>query len=367
LNANKTVLVLGGYGNFGARIVAELARDPDLQIWIGGRNLEKASAFAKSIGGNVEPIAIDHDASNFPERVATLKPTVVIHTAGPFQGQGYNVARACIEARVHYVDIADGRDFVAAIDELNDEAQRQDCLVVAGASSLPALSSAVVDRYIHEFDRIETIEHAITSGAKPPGVATMHGVLGYAGKPFTRWQANKWQTAYGWLEPVAIKFPAPVGRRWLVNCDVPDLALFPKRYPSVHTVQFRAGIGFAATTVGLCLFAWMARARLIHNLAAYAGPLHQAAKFIEPLGTTWSAMRVRLVGIGKHGHQHERVWTLLAGDNHGPNIPCFPAIALTRKLLRKQIVERGAKPCMGLLSVDEILGAVPGLNLRVID
>jgi hypothetical protein len=111
----------------------------------------------------------------------------------------------------------------------------------------------------------------------------------------------------------------------------------------------------------------MARVKLIENLSRYAALLHRAAELIEPLGTTWSAMRVRLVGIDKNGHQHERVWTLLAGDSHGPNIPCFPAIALTRKLLRNQIVERGAKPCMGLLSVDEILGAVPGLNLRVID
>jgi hypothetical protein len=367
LSADKSVLVLGGYGNFGARIVAELARDSELRIWVGGRNVDKTTALAKSIGGNVEPLAIDHDAPNFTERLAALSPTVVIHTAGPFQGQGYNVARACIEARAHYVDIADGREFVSAIGELNDEALRRDCLVVAGASSLPALSSAVVDRYVHEFGRIDLIEHAISSGAKPPGVATMQGVLGYAGKPFTRWQGNTWQTAYGWMEPVAMKFPAPVGRRWLVSCDVPDLELFPKRYPSVQSVQFRAGIGFAATTLGLCVLAWMARVKLIGNLAGYAAPLHRAAKFIEPLGTTWSAMRVRLVGIDKQDQPRDRVWTLLAGDNHGPNIPCFPAIALTRKLLRNQIVERGAKPCMGLLSVDEILGAVTGLNLQVIE
>lgn len=42
-------------------------------------------------------------------------PNIVIHTSGPFQEQGYDVAQACIQQGIHYIDLADGRSFVKNI------------------------------------------------------------------------------------------------------------------------------------------------------------------------------------------------------------------------------------------------------------
>ena len=78
-------------------------------------------------------------------------------------------------------------------------------------------------------------------------------------------------------------------------------------------------------------------------------------------------MYVRVAGADHDRRGMMKTWMLLAGDDHGPNIPCFPAIALVRRLIRDQVSERGAQPCMGLLSVEEILDAVPDLNLRVVE
>jgi hypothetical protein len=60
-------------------------------------------------------------------------------------------------------------------------------------------------------------------------------------------------------------------------------------------------------------------------------------------------------------------WTLVAGDDHGPYIPTFPAIALTRKFIHGEISRAGARPCMGLLSVEEILAISKDLNIKVIE
>jgi hypothetical protein len=43
------------------------------------------------------------------------------------------------------VDLADGRDFVCGIDVLDPQAKAAGVLLLSGASSVPALSSAVVD------------------------------------------------------------------------------------------------------------------------------------------------------------------------------------------------------------------------------
>jgi saccharopine dehydrogenase-like NADP-dependent oxidoreductase len=357
----KKVLVLGGYGNFGERICRALASDGDSDIYIAGRQWAKAQALAEELGAKA--IVLDHQAPDFIKRLTTLKPHVLIHTSGPFQGQDYHIARACIDIGCHYMDIADGRNYVRDICQLDDAAKQANVLIISGASSLPALSSAVVDQYAAAFSRLDTIEHGISSGAKPPGMATMAGVMSYVGKPFQRWQNNDWQTVYGWQNVISHRYSAPVGLRFLSSCDVPDLDLFPQRYASVHTVQFRAGVGFATTSLATWSFSWLVRSGLLKSLVPYAPRLHKMATWIEPLGSVWSAMHVTLTGLDQQQQPLTKTWQLIAGNNHGPNIPCFPAIALTRKLLRNEMQERGAMPCMGLLTVDEILTAIPDLNL----
>jgi NAD(P)-dependent dehydrogenase (short-subunit alcohol dehydrogenase family) len=361
--SQRSVVVLGGYGNFGSRVAAALASDRSYRVFIAGRDLRKATVVAQEMGGSAEPLALDHHVADFAAQLRHIGANVVIHTAGPFQAQSYSVPSACIEARAHYVDIADGRAYVCGIAQLDAAAKRNDTLIVSGASSLPALSAAVIDSLSSRFSRVYSIEHGISAGAKPPGLATMEGVLSYVGKPFTRWENGAWKIVHGWQDMIVRRYPNPVDLRWLASCDVPDLQLFPQRYAPVKSVVFRAGVGFASTMLVTWMASWLVRARLMKSLVPYARPLHSIAGTLQPYGTKWSAMHVTLRGLGHDNKPAACTWTLLAGQDHGPNIPCFPAIALARKLLRDEVTARGAMPCMGLLSVDEILQAIPGLDL----
>jgi len=74
-------------------------------------------------------------------------------------------------------------------------------------------------------------------------------------------------------------------------------------------------------------------------------------------------MHVTVKGLDAQSRPLSRTWWLLAAKDHGPHVPCFPAIVLARKLLRGQVEVRGAMPCMGLLTVDDILAAGSGLAL----
>jgi saccharopine dehydrogenase-like NADP-dependent oxidoreductase len=357
-------VVLGGYGNFGRRVVAALAADPGHRVIVAGRDLQKARAVAEDSGAAAEAALLDCRATNLALELRRLGANVVVHTAGPFQGQDYVVAKACIEAGAHYVDLADARAYVCGIGALDAAARGNDVLVASGASSVPALSSAVVDMLRPEFSVIESIEHGITSGAKPPGLATMEGVLGYAGKPLTQWQHGAWQTVYGWQDLTRRRYPRPVGGRWIGNCDVPDLELFPQRYAPVRTVVFRAGVGMTIGMFATWGASWLVRAGLLSSLVPHVPRLHQTALAIERFGSKASAMYVTLRGLDAKSQSISRSWWLLADDDHGPQIPCFPAIALAQKLLRGEVRARGALPCMGLLAVDEILAVGRGLDLR---
>lgn len=67
--------------------------------------------------------------------------------------------------------------------------------IISGASSVPGLSSAVIERYLPQFQELRSIEMGISSGARAPGLATVKGIFGYCGMPFLRYQAGAWVSA----------------------------------------------------------------------------------------------------------------------------------------------------------------------------
>jgi hypothetical protein len=221
------VVVLGGYGNFGARICRELAGHPGIEVISAGRNPPASLSDA-----SIRTARLDLASSDFPAALRSLYPDLVVHCAGPFQGQDYRVAAATLAAGAHYVDLADGRDFVAAFaGQLDAVARAAGRLAITGASTLPGLSSAVVDHLASRFREVHEIQISIAPGQRGQrGTATIAGVLSYAGKPFKRLRFGRWSDAWGWQGLKRIRF-AGVGTRLAAACDVPDLELFPQRCP----------------------------------------------------------------------------------------------------------------------------------------
>src|SRR5512134_1913870 len=113
------VCVLGGYGNFGARICRDLAGHPRMEVISAGRNPP-----ASPSGSNLRSARLDLAASDFPAALRALYPDLVVHCTGAFQGQDYRVAAAALAAGAHYTDLADGRDFGAGFAGQLDAAAR---------------------------------------------------------------------------------------------------------------------------------------------------------------------------------------------------------------------------------------------------
>jgi hypothetical protein len=337
------VVVLGGYGNFGARICRALAGDAGIEVIAAGRTTRAGNS-----------VRIDLASPDFPERLKALAPGVVIHCAGPFQGQDYRVATAAMSAGAHYLDLADGREFVSRFAALNDEPARSAGVVaISGASTVPALSSAVVDSLARHFRQIEEIQISIAPGQRAPrGTATMAGVFSYAGKPF-KWLNDGAQVdAWGWQQLRRLRF-AGLGERWAAACDIPDLELFPARYPGVKTVEFRAALELGIQHLVLWLVAALRRAGVPLPIERWAGALNRLASLFDVFGSERGGMLVSLKGTGTGGTRRRLEWHLTADANHGPEVPCMAAILLARKLSRAEISVGGAYPCMGFLTLSD--------------
>ena len=362
------VVVLGGYGHFGGRIVQALAADPAIEAIVAGRDAaraaEVAAAIARECGRRVEFAAIDVLSREISARLRQLEPALVIHAGGPFQARDHAVARAALGIGAHYIDLADARDFVCGISAIDDAARARDRLVVSGASSVPGLSSAVVDAFAHEFDALTSIDFGISPGNRTPnGSATVAAITSYVGKRFGVWHEGAWQPAYGWQRLRRYRYPPLVGTRWLVDCDVPDLQLFPDRYPGVQSVRFGAGLELPVLHFGLWLLSWPSRWEWIRRLDAYADRLRRGSQLFRDLGTDAGAMHVTMRGY-RRSNALSITWTLVAGEGDGPQVPSTPAIVLAKKLAAGTLVARGAMPCLGLFSLEECLRALDGYNVR---
>jgi hypothetical protein len=334
------VVVLGGRGNFGARIVRALQSDSGIEALAAGRTSPDT--------------CLDIQSSVFARDLAALHPGLVVHCAGPFQGQDYRVAEAALAAGAHYLDLADGRDFVAGFQqEVAAAALAANRLAVSGASTLPALSAAVLDSLRPRFRQMEEIQIAIAPAQRAPrGAATLAGVFSYAGRPFKVLREGAWTDAWGWQELGRVRIEG-VGTRWAAACNVPDLDLLPARYPSLKTVEFRAALEFGVQHFALWTAAGLRRAGLPLPIERWAAPLDKLASWLDVFGSERGGMLVSVTGTDSSGRRKRVEWHLVADHNHGPEIPCMPAILLARQIARSEIAERGAHPCMGFLKLEE--------------
>jgi Saccharopine dehydrogenase NADP binding domain len=350
----SAVLILGAFGKFGRLITQALAQTTDLPIIAGGRHLP---AVHEEFRPGIRMLAID-SSSLSAAVLKELDPAVLIDTVGPFQARDRQLAELCIDLGIHYVDLADGREFVQNVGALNAAAVRHDVLVVSGASTVPALSSAVVEHLAAAFSQVEEIDVGIAPAySGPRGLATARSVLGYVGRAVPIWRRATMDSARGWSDTKRHRYPPPVGRRHLSLIDAPDMSLIPPRYPALRQLAVRAGHEVALVHHTLRLLGVLVRIGLIHDLASHAQIMLRMAAWFDRFGGNNGAMHVRLRGRGKDGSLQSRTWTLVAENGDGPRIPATAAVLLTKKLLNvpgyAPIATRGAMPAMNLLTLRE--------------
>ncbi|MGI8932124.1 MAG: saccharopine dehydrogenase NADP-binding domain-containing protein [Sphingomicrobium sp.] len=357
-------MILGGTGNFGSFVARMLAHDPAITLLLASRSetRARAAAIALAAANPPEPLSVDIRADP-ASMITSARPDVVIHTVGPFQDQDYRVARAAILAGAHYLDLADARDFVAGIGQLDMKAKAAGVAVIAGASSVPCLTAAFIDHYRPRFAQLSSVKYGISAAqATNRGLGTASAILSYVGKPFTRLEAGRSRRVFGWQGLTAVRYPE-LGLRLFGDCDIPDLSLFPGRYPGLERLRFVAGHEIKLLHLGTWLLSWAVRLRLMRSLETHADALLRASFLFDPLGSNRSGFHIRFDGIG---HDGAPMWVkgfMVARQGHGPHIPCLPAVLLAKRIAAGELPAVGARPCLDLIDLDQYLAALESLDI----
>ncbi len=349
------ILILGGYGVFGGRL-ARLLADTDLHILIAGRDLTRAQAFCTGWQGKATTEPVQANRATIAQTLTTHHPDILIDASGPFQDYGpnpYGVLQACIATGTHYLDFADGADFVHGIAQFDAAARAAQIFALSGVSSFPVLTAAV----LQEMARTMTITD-VTGGIAPSpyagvGLNVMRAVLGYAGSQVALIRNGKPTSATAIGETLRYTI-APPGALPLRNTlfslvDVPDLRAIPAVMPEIRSLWIGAGpvpetlhrllILLARARAALHLPSLLPLAALCHAVlnTARIGE-HRGGMFIEASGS-------------QNGHPVTRSWHMLAEGDDGPLIPSMACAAIIRRCLGHNPPAPGARSGIGALTL----------------
>ncbi|MBL4871656.1 MAG: DUF4166 domain-containing protein [Robiginitomaculum sp.] len=355
------ILILGGYGVFGGRLAELLSGLAGLDIYICGRTEEKAIAFCKTLTGAARFIPLKLDRKDIGVALKRYVPDMVVDASGPFQKYSHNtyaVVKACIDAKIHYLDFADCADFVFGISEFDGQAKKSGIFALSGVSSFPVLSAAVVS----EFQNHMVIE-SVKGGIAPSpyagiGLNVMRAVIGYAGGPVKLIRDGKLIEAKGLTESMRYTI-APPGLLPLRNIhfslvDVPDLQVLPAEMPSLKNIWMGAGPvpEILHRTLNV-----LAKLRAIFHLPSFEplSPLFYFVLNLMKFGEHRGGMFIEAQGYvkGKPKTHVTMSWHLLAEGDDGPYIPSMAIEGIVRKYVNGERPKYGARPATNALSLTD--------------
>lgn len=127
----KKLLIYGAYGYTGT-LTAHLAKERGVDVVLAGRNADKLNGLAAPLGFEARAFEVDEIAAHLDGVGA------VLHCAGPFSSTVGPVLQACLDHRVHYLDITGEIEVFEAVAARDAEAK------AAGIVAMPGVGFDVV-------------------------------------------------------------------------------------------------------------------------------------------------------------------------------------------------------------------------------
>jgi hypothetical protein len=345
------VLIVGGAGVFGRRLSEGLRETTNADLIIAGRSRARAEDAALAVGAH-EVAVLNRDTAT-PGELRALKADLIIDAAGPFQGATLRFARAAIEAGAHYLDLADARDFVAALPSLDALAREKGVAAITGASSTPALTHAVLDELRAGWKRIDIIRAGIAPAAQMDrGPAVMKAVLSWVGAPVRVFEDGAWRERRGWSHCDTIDVPL-LGPRRFALAETSDLDLIPARYAPRDAALFMASLEMDAMHRGLEAASLFRHLRILPKPTRFATSMRLAAAVLSPFGSDRGGMIVEVFGRDANNQATRARWSMFAPDGLGPYTPTFAALALARCFVRGEGLPIGAHACVAMLRLED--------------
>jgi hypothetical protein len=340
----KPVLVVGGYGIFGAHVCRELVRW-GVSLSVAGRDGARAEAFARTLGAGCTSRVVDAGQPDSCQ-AALQGHGVVVNCAGPFNSFDATLLEACLDCGCHYADIGDDRGYAALIRTLGDRFRARGLTAVYGCSSLPTISGALAIQA--RGDVTAVVERArvtlFVGNDNDKGDAAVRSVLAGLGRPIAAPQG----TLLGFRDREVVPLPPPFGSRCIFNFESPDYDLLPDLL-GTHAVSVKLGFELRLATCGFALLA-----RLGSGYGARTARLISLpGRLLRCLGCSGGAVMTELFLTGGQVRH-----AALLARRDGQRMAALPCALAARALAEGRDGPRGAVTGYEYLGAEALLQAL---------
>jgi Saccharopine dehydrogenase NADP binding domain len=355
------VVVYGGSGFFGRCVVQDLLKFSDAQIVVASRN-PNANHFV-GFGNRVH--CYISDSANRESVLALLHDAkVLINCTGPYQGMGLDLLEACILKRVHYIDVADDRDFVERAYRLKPQVEAAGIKALIGCSVVPGLSALLTRRCVEELGGLDTVRIFITPGTRfTRGVGSFECLLATVGKRFDVPRQGGKETIIGWTAPETVEFPPPIGTRNVYSVvDIADYFTQVELF-GAEAVEFKIGSEFNWLNKGLTAIRESKTRLRLSSLRPLMPVFRSLVMLASLIGTSQGAMMVE-VTRGR-GSKQRKMKLAVYRETDGQVIPALlPAIA-AKNILSGEVLPVGIPNLAEWISTDRLFRELTNRGVSV--
>lgn len=234
----STILLLGGYGYTGKSLAKHLLAQTNANIIISGRSLEKAQAFAAELNDS-RVTASQADAASLESLTHALQDVSLCLVAAPTTHHTETVIRACINARIDYLDVQLSSKKLNALFAARNEIKQAGLCFITEAGFHPGLPSAMI-RYAAT--KLDSIESAVTAGYLNMKNIPYSEAVDELMECFLDYQAQVYKKG-AWTKPAdwdsrSFNFGDAIGKRTGYSMFFDEMRDIPSMFPTLKETGF---------------------------------------------------------------------------------------------------------------------------------
>jgi saccharopine dehydrogenase (NAD+, L-lysine-forming) len=233
-----TILILGGYGYTGKLLAKHLLAQTNAEIILSGRNLEKAKSLAGELN-NSRVTVRQVNASDSDSLALALQNVTLCLVAAPTTQHAETVIRACIAARVDYLDIQLSSKKLKTLYAAEEEIKKAGLCFITEAGYHPGLLAAII-RYIAL--KLDVTESAVIAGYLNMKNLPYSEAVDELMEGFIEYQAQVYKNG-AWTKPTSwdarsFNFGEDIGERTCYSMFFEELREIPNMVPTLKETGF---------------------------------------------------------------------------------------------------------------------------------
>jgi saccharopine dehydrogenase (NAD+, L-lysine forming) len=223
------IIVVGGYGQVGKVICAELGKAYPYKVYAAGRSFQKAKQFSDHTEGKVLPVQLD---VNEPIAADYFRDVSLVVMCLDLRNTDF--VQACIKHQVDYIDVTADHYVMSKIEAIRSV----DSTVVLSVGLAPGITNMLVKQGKHQLDQVDSADIYVLLGlGEAHGQAAIEWTVDHLLADYFVIKQGRRERVTSFSDGKKTDFPAELGRKTAYRFNFSDQHVLPQtlNIPSVST------------------------------------------------------------------------------------------------------------------------------------